>query len=505
MDGALKGGAACGRRKMQAICPRLITQHSAPPTYYNGGPPMPPPMKRPPMPPQPPPKVFFAPQKYGFFTANNVEQRWRDDPDKEKKSQADDIIANVTEKFFPGAKRAAEQGPHRFPLFMPAARALNILEPLICYSRRVGSDNISTKFLIRNGVEDAKRIKFNDEDSDENELFAKLLYKKLKSIASRKRLEILHVSIMEMVRQAQEEDERERGVLCSVISSMKVLSQSKLFCLIKSKKGSGGLLQRPMTAIDEMKEYDTREAILQRVRALGFNAIQYYIPWNFHEIYEGKYNFSGMRNFTEFSRIAYELGMYSLVRVGPYVCGEWENGGLPWWLLNKNITDMRTSESGFKKAVDKWYSVLLPLIKPLMRHNGGPVLMLQVENEYGSYKACDRDYTKWLRDRIWYYVGKESVLYTTTIRMQITGYLQLMVTIWRISNVVLFRYTLTTVDFGPTSNENINNSFHSATKIPSERSWSSGKFGILSGMAGAMGPNEGHHSLSRRYCKVSKM
>ncbi|KAK5973843.1 Glycosyl hydrolase family 35, partial [Trichostrongylus colubriformis] len=101
------------------------------------------------------------------------------------------------------------------------------------------------------------------------------------------------------------------------------------------------------------------------------------------------YDFSGMRNFTEFSRIAYELGMYSLVRLGPYVCGEWENGGLPWWLLTRNITMMRSSDNEFEKAVDEWYSILLPLIKPLMRHNGGPILMLQVENEYGSYKACD--------------------------------------------------------------------------------------------------------------------
>ncbi|VDO35311.1 unnamed protein product [Haemonchus placei] len=174
------------------------TVHSAPVPYYNGGAQM----KRPP-PPQPPPKMFFAPQKYGFFTMNNVEQRWRDDPDKEKKSQADDIIANVTEKFFPGAKRAAEPTLPVGPPFMPAPPGMPGIPP--------------PPFIMppapQGPPKDAKRIKFNDEDSDENELFAKLLYKKLKSIASRKRLEILHVSIMEMVRQAQEEDERERGVV----------------------------------------------------------------------------------------------------------------------------------------------------------------------------------------------------------------------------------------------------------------------------------------------------
>ncbi|CAJ0588681.1 unnamed protein product, partial [Cylicocyclus nassatus] len=128
---------------------------------------------------------------------------------------------------------------------------------------------------------------------------------------------------------------------------------------------------------------------LARVRALGFNAIQYYIPWNFHEINEGEYDFSDWRNFTEFSRIAHDLGMYSLLRIGPYVCAEWENGGLPWWLLKKNITMMRTREKGFKDAVTKWFSVLLPKIEPMLRQHGGPVLMIQVENEYGSYSACD--------------------------------------------------------------------------------------------------------------------
>ncbi|VDL83671.1 unnamed protein product [Nippostrongylus brasiliensis] len=186
---------------------------------------------------------------------------------------------------------------------------------------------------------------------------------------------------------------------------------------------------------------------LQRVRALGFNAIQYYIPWNFHEIYEGQYDFSGGRNFTEFSRIASELGMYSLVRLGPYVCGEWENGGLPWWLLNKDITMMRTSEKNFKAVVQKWFSVLLPIIKPLLRQNGGPVLMVQIENEYGSYMACDRMYTAWLRDVVRNALGNDTVLYTTD------GNSASYVKCGSVPD------TLPTVDFGPTSEKNINISF----------------------------------------------
>ncbi|KAK6759062.1 hypothetical protein RB195_016340 [Necator americanus] len=191
---------------------------------------------------------------------------------------------------------------------------------------------------------------------------------------------------------------------------------------------------------------------LLRVRALGFNAIQYYIPWNFHEIYEGEYDFSGWRNFSEFSRIAYDFNMYTLLRIGPYICGEWENGGLPWWLLNKNISTLRTSEEGFKKAVEKWFSVLLPVVKPLLRKHNGPVLMIQVENEYGSYKACDRGYTTWLRNFIKSYLGDDTLLYTTDGASN--SYLK----------CGAIPDTLTTVDFGPTSEKKINSSFEAQKK-----------------------------------------
>ncbi|KAL6743351.1 hypothetical protein Aduo_016397 [Ancylostoma duodenale] len=191
---------------------------------------------------------------------------------------------------------------------------------------------------------------------------------------------------------------------------------------------------------------------LERVRALGFNAIQYYIPWNFHEVYEGEYDFSDWRNFTEFSRIAYDLGMYTLIRVGPFICGEWENGGLPWWLLKKNISKMRTSERRFKEEVAKWYSVLLPIVKPMLRQKNGPVLMVQFENEYGSYHACDRGYTTWLRDLFKSYLGDNAVLYTTDGGS--TSFLKC----GAVPN------TLTTVDFGPSSEKNINSSFAAQKK-----------------------------------------
>ncbi|KHN73771.1 Beta-galactosidase-1-like protein [Toxocara canis] len=121
---------------------------------------------------------------------------------------------------------------------------------------------------------------------------------------------------------------------------------------------------------------------LSRMRAAGLNAIQFYIPWNFHEVYEGISRFDGSRNVTHFLSLAAGNELYALVRIGPYICGEWENGGLPWWLLKYENIRMRTSDVRFLDAVKKWFDVLLPQLKPSLRKNGGPILMLQVENEY---------------------------------------------------------------------------------------------------------------------------
>ncbi|CAJ0940017.1 unnamed protein product, partial [Mesorhabditis belari] len=160
---------------------------------------------------------------------------------------------------------------------------------------------------------------------------------------------------------------------------------------------------------------DQWEDRLKRVRALGFNAIQYYVPWNFHQPdNEQTAIFDGIRNFTRFSEIAINLGMYSILRVGPYICAEWENGGLPWWLLNKsNDIVLRSSDPRYLNSVALWFTKLLPIIQPMMRQNGGPVLMVQVENEYGSYFTCDTIYMQWLRDSLLRGLGSDTQLFTT--------------------------------------------------------------------------------------------
>uniref|UniRef100_A0A915AEA2 Beta-galactosidase n=1 Tax=Parascaris univalens TaxID=6257 RepID=A0A915AEA2_PARUN len=153
---------------------------------------------------------------------------------------------------------------------------------------------------------------------------------------------------------------------------------------------------------------------LSRMRAAGLNAIQFYIPWNFHEIYEGKPRFDGIRNITRFLELAMRNELYALVRIGPYICAEWENGGAPWWLLKYKDIKMRTSDKRFLDAVRRWFDVLLPILKTNLRKNGGPILMLQLENEYGSFdEGCDRNYTIFLRDLARRHFGDDVVLYTT--------------------------------------------------------------------------------------------
>lgn len=88
---------------------------------------------------------------------------------------------------------------------------------------------------------------------------------------------------------------------------------------------------------------------LRRIRAAGLNAIQLYIPWNFHEVYKGRFEFTGQRNVTQFIELAARNQLFVLARIGPYICGEWEYGGLPWWLIRdyKDIK-LRTSDSRSK-------------------------------------------------------------------------------------------------------------------------------------------------------------
>ncbi|XP_005395626.1 PREDICTED: beta-galactosidase-1-like protein [Chinchilla lanigera] len=152
---------------------------------------------------------------------------------------------------------------------------------------------------------------------------------------------------------------------------------------------------------------------LFKMRLSGLNAVQLYVPWNYHEPQPGVYNFNGSRDLLAFLNEAAIANLLVILRPGPYICAEWEMGGLPSWLLRKPKIHLRTSDPDFLAAVDSWLNVLLPKIYPFLYHNGGNIISVQVENEYGSYKACDFSYMRHLAGLFRALLGDEILLFTT--------------------------------------------------------------------------------------------
>uniref|UniRef100_A0A8C0HC28 Galactosidase beta 1 like n=1 Tax=Chelonoidis abingdonii TaxID=106734 RepID=A0A8C0HC28_CHEAB len=145
----------------------------------------------------------------------------------------------------------------------------------------------------------------------------------------------------------------------------------------------------------------------------GLNAVQVYVPWNYHEPLPGVYDFSGDRDLGHFLDLTAEMGLLVILRPGPYICAEWEMGGLPAWLLWKPDIVLRSSDPDYLQAVDSWLEVLLPRIKPRLYQNGGNIISIQVENEYGSYSGCDYDYLRHLRAAFRTRLGPDVLLFTT--------------------------------------------------------------------------------------------
>ena len=138
---------------------------------------------------------------------------------------------------------------------------------------------------------------------------------------------------------------------------------------------------------------------IKMCKALGMNTICIYIFWNLHEQREGVFDFTGQNNVAEFCRLAKKHGMYVIVRPGPYVCAEWEMGGLPWWLLKKKDIRLREQDPYFMSCVDRFEKNVAKQLAPLTIQHGGPIIMVQVENEYGSYGE-DKAYISQIRDTL---------------------------------------------------------------------------------------------------------
>lgn len=136
---------------------------------------------------------------------------------------------------------------------------------------------------------------------------------------------------------------------------------------------------------------------LYNLKALGFNTVETYVPWNLHEFKEESFDFTGQLDIELFLETAKNIGLYAIVRPSPFICAEWEFGGLPAWLLNDKNIRIRSNDKGFLKYVNRYFDVLLPKLVKHQLHNGGNVLMFQVENEYGSYGE-DKGYLRSMKD-----------------------------------------------------------------------------------------------------------
>ena len=149
---------------------------------------------------------------------------------------------------------------------------------------------------------------------------------------------------------------------------------------------------------------------IKMCKALGMNTVCIYIFWNIHEQQEDVFDFTDNSDIAEFCRTAQKNGMYVIVRPGPYVCAEWEMGGLPWWLLKKKDIRLREQDPYFMERVEKFEQKVAEQLAPLTIQNGGPIIMVQVENEYGSYGE-DKAYVSAIRDIVRKNFGEKTTLF----------------------------------------------------------------------------------------------
>ncbi|UYQ95830.1 beta-galactosidase [Chitinophaga horti] len=149
---------------------------------------------------------------------------------------------------------------------------------------------------------------------------------------------------------------------------------------------------------------------IQMAKAMGLNTIGTYVFWNVHEPQEGQYDFKGNHDIAEFVKIAKEEGMWVILRPSPYVCAEWEFGGYPYWLQNQPGLKVRSTEPKYLAAYRRYINQVGKQLSPYLVNHGGNVLMVQVENEYGSY-GSDKEYLR-INEQMFRQAGFDCLLYT---------------------------------------------------------------------------------------------
>ncbi|XP_053676635.1 beta-galactosidase-like [Anopheles nili] len=183
--------------------------------------------------------------------------------------------------------------------------------------------------------------------------------------------------------------------------------------------------------------------ILRSMRAAGLNAVTTYVEWSLHNPQEDVYKWDGIADVERFIELAASEGLYVILRPGPYICAERDMGGFPSWLLHKHPGMLlRTYDNTYLREVRSWYAQLMSRMQRFLVGQGGPIIMVQVENEYGSFYACDHKYLNWLRDETERYVMGNAVLFTNNgPGLEKCGAIE---------------HVLSTLDFGPGSEDEIN-------------------------------------------------
>ncbi|MBD5224892.1 MAG: beta-galactosidase [Bacteroidales bacterium] len=149
---------------------------------------------------------------------------------------------------------------------------------------------------------------------------------------------------------------------------------------------------------------------IKMCKALGMNTVCLYVFWNTHEPQPGEFDFTGQNDLREFVKLCQQNGMNVILRPGPYVCAEWEMGGLPWWLLKDKDIRLREDDPRFLKHVDLFQQAVAEQVGGLTIENGGPIIMIQVENEYGSY-GVNKPYVAAIRDMLRKNFGENVTLF----------------------------------------------------------------------------------------------